>query len=144
MISRQGFSKYFYVNLDADLEYTKKLIYQQDFDIVRSPACESEAAATAKFPFRTLTRRMHLDFFFLPLFDNATVSVLYAICGKATWLFAGKTGRQLCTPSLLPPSFPSLNALSFLFFLQWSKCLVFFFTLSRMISTGDTRSFKAY
>lgn len=68
-------------------------------------------------------------FFFLPLFDNAAVLVRYAICGKATWLSAGKSGRQLCTPSLVPPFLPPLsitNVLSFLISLHRSKRLVFF------------------
>lgn len=76
------------------------------------------------------TYASRIFFFFLTLFDNAVVLVQYAICGKATWLSAGKSGRQLCIPSLVPPSLPPLsitNVLSFLFFLH--RSCFFFATL---------------
>ena len=69
---------------------------------LETSACESETMATAKFSFTRVILAyilMHLGFF-LPLLDNTVLRC--TICGKAVQLSAGKSERQLCTPSLVP------------------------------------------
>lgn len=61
-------------------------------------ACESEAAATVRFR----SRVSHSPTYASRIFYHCPTAWLYAICGKATQLSAGKSERQLCTPSLVP------------------------------------------
>lgn len=62
--------------------------------------------------------------YFFPLLDNAVVLVRDSICGKATQLSSGKSERQLCIPSLVPPK-------SLLSSLLWSPTFPFPFCLCR-------------
>jgi len=66
---------------------------------LETPACESEAARRPPQD-SAHACRVRADLcisYFLSLSDNTV-----AICGKATQLSAGKSERQLCTPSLVP------------------------------------------
>lgn len=66
---------------------------------LETPACESEAAATARFRSRVSHSRTYASRIF---YHFSTTVLRYTICGKATQLSAGKSERQLCTPSLVP------------------------------------------
>lgn len=73
---------------------------------LETPDCESEAAATARS--RSRVSRTRADLCILYFLPRPTTRS-YAICGKATQLSAGKSERQLCTPSLVPPKSPAFS-----------------------------------